>query len=673
MRRSKLARPAWLGSILLSVQFVASPAPAAVTVANCGGEGSDFDTDCSLAELLARPGGAMPSITIDDTVFDNFTWNPGFTIPPIADLGPHSDVKVLGIDSWLQPALKFTDTGTPAGTGMAWHRTGGLLLVLGTLTFDIKRTQGAAFDVFGRRLFATFGQVNYYNPLDPEVSDSVFLKDRMFPLDDMGVPLAGSSGENEASVQCYASEEGHDVGAGVQPSCAFTSRRDSHPGTPRLRSAPQPQPPWFPWHYYRATMDFHFTSEAIFGETELDEFIYQLELAKVARVLQLPDINGNGRVDVGALFEGPTGTTVEIREGADPNQLLKRMTFFDLNHRPIAAVWIPDADGDGSGELAVLARRIADGRGVVEIRNLHPASAENPRQIEFRAGHRPLGIVRIPVDVDGNNVPEIAVLSQRTTTAPRGLVEVVNAFGPRNLIGIWQQSNLLPRQIVAVEDSDMNGVPEVAVLAQRNFDARTFVEVANADNSGVHNVIDFRPRLGDAPVQMAALGDNDGDGVAEVALLILNSMLTASPFDDTGFVDIRNVYGANPVPPTRRFQAAPAGHQVRVIRAVNDANNDGTQEVAVVSSRYSDGEANIRVAEATGLGRPNDIQFPPVFFEGRGMQVLDGPGSSDPSGNGVPDVALMLLRASDGRIVINTRNAAGPSTAATGTSYFFVP
>ena len=96
-------------------------------------------------------------------------------------------------------------------------------------------------------------------------------------------------------------------------------------------------------------------------------------ITKIARkgpsvgVLGLPDINSNGFPDIAVLRVG--SILAEIRDG-QAGALLNSITFLDDGFTPITFAALPDSDGNGVAELAVLATRNSDGRFVVEMPGL---------------------------------------------------------------------------------------------------------------------------------------------------------------------------------------------------------------------------------------------------------------------------------------------------------------
>ena len=119
----------------------------------------------------------------------------------------------------------------------------------------------------------------------------------------------------------------------------------------------------------------------------------------------LPDINADSVPDLIVVREG--SIVAEVRDGAN-GALLRNITFLDDGFTPITAAALPDSDGNGVAEIAVLASRDSDGRFVVEMRNA--AGDQLPRQVWFAAGHTAITMAVIASDADNNGIPELAVL-----------------------------------------------------------------------------------------------------------------------------------------------------------------------------------------------------------------------------------------------------------------------
>jgi hypothetical protein len=191
-----------------------------------------------------------------------------------------------------------------------------------------------------------------------------------------------------------------------------------------------------------------------------------------------------------------------------------RQLWFAADHTPLSlAVINDDADNNGVVELAVLSRRDSDWRGLVEVKNA--IGPTNPRSVWVGAGLTAVDLEIVP-DADGNGVPEVAVLSRRESDG-RIVVEVKNASGPTNPNAVWFMAGNTAIDFSVVADKDGNGVPEVAVLSKRDSDGRLVTEVKNAAGATNPSAVWFA--AGHTGLSLQALGDADGNTIPEIAVL----------------------------------------------------------------------------------------------------------------------------------------------------------
>jgi FG-GAP-like repeat/Proprotein convertase P-domain len=82
---------------------------------------------------------------------------------------------------------------------------------------------------------------------------------------------------------------------------------------------------------------------------------------------------------------------------------------FGAAHTPIAVAALPDLNGTGAPELAVLGRRARNGKVQVFIKDALTGDLVSTQ--DFSSSYLPVGLTILP-DLDGNGVPELAVLGQ---------------------------------------------------------------------------------------------------------------------------------------------------------------------------------------------------------------------------------------------------------------------
>jgi hypothetical protein len=349
----------------------------------------------------------------------------------------------------------------------------------------------------------------------------------------------------------------------------------------------------------------------------------------------LPDVGSDGVPEVAALRG--SSRTVEVRNGAS-GALLGNIAFFDGTVRAVGAVVMPDTDGNGVAEIAVLGRRKSDLRTVVEIRNLSGPQAA--RQVWFEPDRRPVDLAVIVDDADGNGVPELAVLSRRNSDG-RGVVELKNASGAANTGTVWLSTGLTPIDLEVVPDADGNGVPEVAVLSSRSSDGRAAVEVKNASGTPAGGIVWCSS--GNAARDLAVSADSDANSVPELAVLLERRT------DRRGLVEVRNASGAS----NARVLWLAAGNVGMAVQPVGDADGNTVADVAILAIRDSDARALVEVKNTAGAVGTNTLWYPSGFTP-VALSILD-----DVDGNGIKEAMPLLIRNSDGRVLVESRNASG--------------
>lgn len=238
----------------------------------------------------------------------------------------------------------------------------------------------------------------------------------------------------------------------------------------------------------------------------------------VPPMVSLADTSGNSVAELAVLRPGAVnnddGFVVEIRDSAT-GVLLKYLSFLSDDWTAISMRALGDSDGNGRPEIAVLANWKLDGRAVVQIQNASGSAL--PRTLWFSAGNSPKAMEIIEEAAYNGGVPRVAVLSTRDSDG-RGVVEIKDVTGATNGNLVWVAPGLQPIGMALVGDADRNGVPEVAVLSRRSSDGRIVVEVKNVSGATNAHTIWFESAY--SPVAIAAVGDADVDGVEEVVVLM---------------------------------------------------------------------------------------------------------------------------------------------------------
>ncbi len=192
---------------------------------------------------------------------------------------------------------------------------------------------------------------------------------------------------------------------------------------------------------------------------------------------------------------------------------------------PLAIAAVDDQNGNGSSEIAVLARvtnaeseylavvtRDAD-----STEYLSPYSLGNGEATMFFTNtNTPVGFVALS-DASGNGQAELAVLGPGDEGYRLQLREVTDGslVGNRLIYSDWS-----PRQVRVLGDVDGNGVAEIAVAALRT-NGRITVDVRDGAALTLTSRVNFLT-AGFDPCDLEVLPDQSGNGVEELALIARN-------------------------------------------------------------------------------------------------------------------------------------------------------
>jgi hypothetical protein len=252
-----------------------------------------------------------------------------------------------------------------------------------------------------------------------------------------------------------------------------------------------------------------------------------------------------------------------------------------------------------------------------------------------------LPIVCSVPDVNGDGVDDVAVVDQTPITAAIRDGQSNTLLGSLNFLGDGADYEAISATVLP--DLDGDDVPELAVLALRQSDSRIAVQIRNLDGAGAARLVWYA--TGHTPVAIDVIDDVDENGVPELAVLSRRNS------DARGVVEVKNAFGdAN-----KRTLWSPQGFEVLDLGVVSDANGDGLPEVAVLSTRNSDGRILVQVRNAEETAAPLSLLF------AKGQNPIDLAVVPDKDADGIPEVAVLSSRISDGRLLMELQNAAGPN------------
>jgi hypothetical protein len=296
---------------------------------------------------------------------------------------------------------------------------------------------------------------------------------------------------------------------------------------------------------------------------------------------------------------------------------------------------LSDLNGDGTADLAAIGGSITR----AEIRS--GADGTLIRTLPFLDNaHEPIAAAVLQ-DSDGDGVPELAVLAARISDS-RPIVEIRNLDGAGSARSIAFAPGHTPLALAVVSDDlDDDGNAELAVLSTRNTDGRGVVEVRDANDPV--NIGTFWAPAGIAPHDVELVPDAEANGVPEIALLATRVA------DGSPLVRIWSADGSG-TPYTRSFRP---GQTAIDLAVVPDKDDDGIPEIAVLSSRDSDDRLLVELKNVSGV--TNHFQY--WLAPGLSGVALEAVTPTD--GSAVPEIAVLAERESDGRILVTVRNAFG--------------
>jgi len=189
--------------------------------------------------------------------------------------------------------------------------------------------------------------------------------------------------------------------------------------------------------------------------------------------------------------------------------------------RPLAIAQVDDQNGNGSSELAVLARVWGYSTEIAVVtRDAQSAEYLSPYDVGngeatmiYTNTRRPVGFVSLP-DATGDGQAELAVLGPAGMGYKLQLREVIDGalVWSRRIVVDWT-----PRHLRALGDVDGNGAAEVAVAALRS-DGRITVDVRDGATATLTSRISFLT-AGFDPRDLEVLPDQSGNGVEELAVI----------------------------------------------------------------------------------------------------------------------------------------------------------
>ena len=233
-------------------------------------------------------------------------------------------------------------------------------------------------------------------------------------------------------------------------------------------------------------------------------------------ILSLNDINKDNNPEIAVVTYNPTlkKSTATVKN-AQTGALVKQIPF-NGQFVPTKANALPDLNGNGAPEIAVLGVRSSDQAVQVEVRD--SLSGAKLRAVPFDSTFTALdlGVVR---DISGKGTAGLAVLQQSDTELR---VQLKNALSGVQIGNINFSAGYKGIDLIVLGDLNGNRAKEIAVLADnKTATAADTVEIRDSKTGGLIRTISYG--TGKNLQQLINLPDLNNSGGAELAVLRANT------------------------------------------------------------------------------------------------------------------------------------------------------
>jgi outer membrane protein assembly factor BamB len=295
------------------------------------------------------------------------------------------------------------------------------------------------------------------------------------------------------------------------------------------------------------------------------------------QLLRLPDLNGNGTEELAVLGVHRTSgaTSVEVRDGR--TGLLVSRVPFAADATPHQLVWLPDASASGASDLALLAwsndANAAIPPPFVEVRD---GLTGTVTQTLRSAGEFIMPHLLVLPDRNGNGSPELA-LAQRfccmveifDARSGQRLPEVTDAYDDR--WGAYEKTGF-----ATLPDGNANGVSEMVVLRQLRGGNQT-ISLRVFDGASPPRNVPFGP--GGIAREMLRLPDIDGNRYPEIAVLKTDTR------PGRNVIQVKDGRSGALI---GNHAHVSEGYTHRGLSVLSDVNGNGSPEIVVLQQRTSD-------------------------------------------------------------------------------------
>jgi hypothetical protein len=279
-----------------------------------------------------------------------------------------------------------------------------------------------------------------------------------------------------------------------------------------------------------------------------------------ALIASLSDINSNDSPEIAVVVEGGSNH-VHIRDGST-DELLSDIDFGD--DPVIAMAIIDDVSGNDKAEIAVLGTR-PNGTVWVQVKDSDTGTTGNNI---FYGSAFPAVDMAVLTDTNGNDANELAVVGVNGS----GLVRVLarDSLTDATTSTTYYGNQAPPMDVLTIADVSGNNEPEM--LVHGVVTANSLGRAKMRDSSTGALVRDLYFGSVYTPIELVAIGDVSGDGIADVAQLGRRA--------DTGLVRVlvrRTDTGAIVTNAYAGFTNAPIA-----VVGIADANGNSSPDLAIL-------------------------------------------------------------------------------------------
>jgi len=357
----------------------------------------------------------------------------------------------------------------------------------------------------------------------------------------------------------------------------------------------------------------------------------QINNGFLLKLVSLPNINGSWADEVAVLFEDTAGNLSAVVKDVASGATLREMLFSN-SFAPVDFIVIPDLNGNGAPELAMLG--VHKETGAVQIHLKDSRWGTWVGLISLGEVGEPISLSVVP-DLNDNGKAELAVFEKnRNTGAPQVRIKDSGT-------GLWVNSAYFDPQVSPdffqiIPDLTGDGASELVMLGSDAGKGQVKALVKEGATVTWLNTIFYNSQL--APVDLVVAPDVDGNGAAELALLGVDGGGPKIQLKDTDSGLLSGwVYFASDMEP-------------QALTVVPDVSGNGAAELAVLGTTTSGTVQVLLKDSVTGL-----LVRKLVFdnsYEPRALATV-----SDIDGFAHP--ALALLGVSDeGGVRVQVKNAA---------------